>query len=84
MYKRQDFTRCILDDEPDVLLVYTSTEKKGVVLDNRPPGWSRQVVDELIASGEYRVRYQNGFNAVLVKTAPTVVSAPPTGAGVGN
>ena len=63
-----DFTRCILDDEPDVLLVYTSTEKKGVVLDNRPPGWSRQVVDELVASGEYRIRYQNGFNAVLVKT----------------
>jgi len=79
-----DFTRCILDDEPDVLLVYTSTEKKGVVLDNRPPGWSQQVVDELIASGEYRIRYRNGFNAVLVKTAPTVVSAPPTGAGVGN
>ena len=24
-----DFTRCILDDEPDVLLVYTSTEKQG-------------------------------------------------------
>ena len=63
-----DYTRCILDDEPDVLLIYTSTEKKGVVLDNRQPGWSRQVVDELVASGEYRVRYQNGFNAVLVKT----------------
>ena len=79
-----DFTRCILDDEPDVLLVYTSTENKGVVLDNRPPGWSRQVVDELIASGEYRVRYRNGFNAVLVKSAPTVVSAPAAGASVGN
>ena len=78
-----DFTRC-MDDEPDVLLVYTSTENKGVVLDNRPPGWSRQVVDELIASGEYRVRYRNGFNAVLVKSAPTVVSAPAAGASVGN
>jgi hypothetical protein len=33
-----DFTRCILDDEPDVLLVYTSTENKGVVLDNRRRG----------------------------------------------
>ncbi|MGZ8750270.1 MAG: hypothetical protein ACXWYP_05245, partial [Pseudonocardia sp.] len=79
-----DYTRCILDDEPDVLLIYTSTEKKGVVLDNRRPGWSRQVVDELVASGEYRVRYQNGFNAVLVKTTPTVVSAPPPGAPGGN
>ena len=79
-----DYTRCILDDEPDVLLIYTSTEKKGVVLDNRQPGWSRQVVDELVASGEYRVRYQNGFNGVLVKTTPTVVSAPPPGAPGGN
>ena len=54
------------------------------MLDNREPGWSRQVVDELVASGEYRVRYQNGFNAVLVKTTPTVVSAPPPGAPGGN
>jgi hypothetical protein len=74
-----DYTRCILDDEPDVLLIYTSTEKKGVVLDNREPGWSRQVVDELVASGEYSVRYQNGFNAVLVKTTPTVVTGAPGG-----
>jgi len=80
-----DFARCILDDEPDVLLVYTSTEKKGVVLDKRQPGWSRQVVDELVATGEYRVRYQNGFNAVLVKTTPTVVSGPAAAApGGGN
>lgn len=71
-----DYTRCILDDEPDVVLIYTSTEKKGVVLDNRAPGWSRQVVDELVATGEYRVRYQNGFNAVLVKTTPTVAGGP--------
>ena len=80
-----DFTRCILDDEPDVLLIYTSTEKKGVVLDKRQPGWSRQVVDELVATGEYRIRYQNGFNAVLVKTTPTVVSGPAAAApGGGN
>ena len=80
-----DFARCILDDEPDVLLIYTSTEKKGVVLDKRQPGWSRQVVDELVATGEYRIRYQNGFNAVLVKTTPTVVSGPAAAApGGGN
>jgi hypothetical protein len=80
-----DYARCILDDEPDVLLVYTSTEKQGVVLDNLPPGWSRQVVDQLVATGEYRVRYQNGFNAVVVKTTPTVVSGPAAAApGGGN
>jgi hypothetical protein len=80
-----DITRCITDDEPDVVLVYTSSEKKGVVLDNRPPGWTRDVVDNLVASGNYRIRYQHGFNAVLVKTAPTVISAPTDGApGDGN
>ena len=68
-----DVTQCITDDKPDVVLVYTSTEKKGVVLDNRPPGWTREVVDRLVASGTYRIRYQNGFNAVLVRTTPTVV-----------
>ena len=68
-----DFTQCIFDDRPDVVLVYTSTEKKGVVLDNRQPGWTREVVDQLVASGNYRIRYQNGFNAVLVRSAPTVV-----------
>jgi hypothetical protein len=77
----QDFTRCILDDKPDVVLIYTSTEKKGVVLDNREPGWSRQVVDELVATGQYSPRYQNGFNAVLVRTTPTVVGAPAGGPG---
>ena len=40
-----DYARCILDDEPDVLLVYTSTEKQGVYWTTAPPGWSRQVVD---------------------------------------
>ena len=68
-----DVTQCITDDKPDVVLVYTSTEKKGVVLDNRPPGWTREVVDRLVASGTYRIRYQNGFNAVLVRSTPTVV-----------
>jgi len=68
-----DVVRCTALDDPDVILVYTSTEKKGVVLNDRAPGWSREAVDRLVASGEYLVRYQNGFNAVLVKTAPTVV-----------
>jgi hypothetical protein len=68
-----DVARCTAADKPDVLLVYTSTEKKGVVLDNWEPGWSRVVVDRLVASGSYRIRYQNGFNAVLIRTTPTVV-----------
>jgi hypothetical protein len=68
-----DYVRCITDDEPDVVLVYTSTEEMGVVLHNRAPGWTREVIDRLVASGSYSIRYQNGFNAVLLRTTPTVV-----------
>jgi hypothetical protein len=71
-----DVVRCTEADDPDVLLVYTSTEKKGVVLDRRPPGWSATVVDQLVATGGYAVRYRNGFNAVLVKSTPTVAGGP--------
>ena len=80
-----DVVRCVDLDDPDVLLVYGSTEKKGVVLNNWEPGWSRTVVERLVATGGFRIRYQNGFDAVLVKTAPTVVgpdaSQPSPGGG---
>jgi hypothetical protein len=79
-----DVVRCTGLDDPDVVLVYTSTEKKGVVLGNRAPGWSREAVDRLVASGEYLIRYQNGFNAVLIKTAPTVVGPDASQAAPGG
>jgi hypothetical protein len=80
----EDVTRCIGDEKPDVILVYTSIEKRGVVLDNREPGWSRVVVDRLVASGRYVIRYQNGFNAVLIRTAPTVVGPNASRVGPGD
>jgi hypothetical protein len=66
-------TSCVQRERPDLLLVYTTTEKKGVVLHGREPGWSAAVVDRLAASGTYAIRYRNGYNAVLVRTRPTVV-----------
>jgi hypothetical protein len=71
----RDLARCLMADEPDVVLVYKSAEMQGEVLDNRPRGWSVQVINQLVASGDYRIRYQNGFNAVLVRATPTVVGA---------
>ncbi len=79
-----DITRCIGYEKPDVILVYTSIEKRGVVLDDREPGWSRVVVDRLVASGSYGIRYQNGFNAVLLRTAPTVVGPDASRVGPGG
>jgi hypothetical protein len=37
------------------------------VLNNKPPGWSLEVIQQLVASGRYVVTYQDGFNAMLKK-----------------
>ncbi len=65
-----DPLRCIDQIQPTTILFYGSIEKQGVVLYGKPPGWSTQVRDQLIASGTYRATYQNGFDAILVRTVP--------------
>ncbi|MBW0104209.1 hypothetical protein [Pseudonocardia sp. KRD291] len=62
-----DPLRCIDQMQPQTLLFYESIEKEGVVLNGEQPGWSTRIRDQLIASGQYRATYQNGFNAVLVR-----------------
>lgn len=71
-----DPQRCVDADYPDVIITFTSVEKEGVVLHERPPGWSLEVLQDLVASGRYVLTYQDGYNAVLKKTAPV---APPGG-----
>lgn len=65
-----DPLRCIDQIQPQTLLFYKSIELEGVVLNGEQPGWSTRIRDQLIASGQYRATYQNGFNAVLVRTGP--------------
>ena len=69
-----DPMRCIDAESPDVLLTFDAVEAQGRFLDLKPPGWSLQVVQELVDSGRYVITYQNGFDVVLRKTAP-----PPPG-----
>ncbi|MCH6165994.1 hypothetical protein [Pseudonocardia alaniniphila] len=69
-----DPIRCINAEYPDVLLTFDAVEAQGRFLDLKPPGWSLQVVEELVASGRYVITYQNGFDVVLRKTVP-----PPPG-----
>jgi hypothetical protein len=64
-----DPIRCIEAQYPDVLLTFDAVEAQGRYLDVKPPGWSLQVVQELVSSGRYVVTYQNGFDVVLRKTA---------------
>jgi hypothetical protein len=76
-----DPIRCVTEESPDVLLTFDSVEASGRYLGAgvgnqlQPPGWSLQVVQELVASGQYVITYQNGFDVVLRKTA----AAPPPG-----
>ncbi|MCO1658834.1 hypothetical protein [Pseudonocardia humida] len=62
---------CLEAQPPDLLVVFTSTEKLGVYLQDRPPGWSRALVAELVASGRYDLAHQDGFEAVLVRRPRT-------------
>jgi hypothetical protein len=66
-----DPARCIAAQDPDVIVSFDSTEAYGRDLDEKPPGWSLQVVQELVASERYVITYQNGFDVVLRKVEPT-------------
>ena len=72
----EDPARCIELDKPDVLLIYRSNELQGVVLDGKTPGWTQEVVRQLVASGTYKISFQQGFNATLTRVAPAVDVVP--------
>jgi hypothetical protein len=66
-----DPLKCIDAEYPDVLVTFTSVEKEGVYLNDKKPGWTLDVIQQLVASGRYVVTYQDGYNAVLKKAAPS-------------
>ncbi|WP_433554910.1 hypothetical protein ACQPWY_19325 [Pseudonocardia xinjiangensis] len=74
-----DPVRCIEAEAPDVLISFTSVEKQGVVLNGKKPGWSLEVIQQLVASGRYVLTYQDGFDAVLKKTVPDPIEPAPGG-----
>lgn len=65
---------CIDKEYPDVILSYKSIEAEGVVLNGKKPGWTLDVIQELVASGRYVLTYQNGYTAVLKKPAANQVA----------
>jgi hypothetical protein len=75
-----DPIRCIEEQAPDVLLSFDSVEAQGRDLDLKPPGWSLEVVQQLVASGQYVITYQNGFDVVLRKVTPELPAEPAPGA----
>ncbi|GAA4986845.1 hypothetical protein WHI96_04090 [Pseudonocardia tropica] len=85
--------RCIDQVQPQTLLFYPAIEKQGVVLNDREPGWTIEIRNQLIASGQYRATYESGFDAILVRNepppapgvpAPATAPAPAAGGEVPN
>ncbi len=66
-----DPVRCVDLQDPDVILSFESTEAYGRYLKLKPPGWSLDVVQQIVATGEYVITYQNGFDVALRKVEPT-------------
>ncbi|TQM03940.1 hypothetical protein [Pseudonocardia kunmingensis] len=66
-----DPLRCVDLQDPDVIVSFDSTEAYGRDLKEMPPGWSLQVVQQIVATEEYVITYQNGFDVVLRKVEPS-------------
>ncbi len=60
-----DPVKCLELIDPDVIIDFTSIEKQGETLYDLPPGWSLRAIKQLVATGRYKVTYQEGYNAVL-------------------
>ncbi len=65
-----DPLRCVDLMDPDVIVSFDSTEAYGRYNKLKPPGWTLDIVQQLIATGEYVITYQNGFDVVLRKIEP--------------
>jgi hypothetical protein len=72
-----DPVRCVDLQDPDVILSFESTEAYGRYLKLKPSGWSLDVVQQIVATGEYVITYQNGFDVVLRKVEPTGLPGAP-------
>jgi hypothetical protein len=61
---------CADKQYPETIVSYTSVEKFGVYQELRPPGWTLDLMGQLVASGRYKLTYQDGFNFILKKANP--------------
>jgi hypothetical protein len=65
-----DSIACVDKQYPDTIVSWLSQEKLGVYLEGRPPGWTLDLVQQLVSSGRYKLTYQDGFNVILKKANP--------------
>lgn len=65
-----DPVRCVAIVNPDVIIDFTSVEKQGEFLYDKPAGWSLEAIKQIVATGNYKVTYQQGYNIVVRKVVP--------------
>ena len=65
-----DPLRCVDLQDPDVIVSFESVEAYGRYNLLKPPGWSLEMVKQIVATGEYAITYQNGFDVVIRKIEP--------------
>ncbi|MDL5160135.1 hypothetical protein [Actinomycetospora termitidis] len=58
---------CLAKERPDLVLVQPAMEAEGRFLDGFAPGWSRAMVERIVAGGTYRVVRDEGTSLVLAR-----------------
>jgi len=66
--------RCVVEADPDVVVVTRQQQIYGELVQHYPPGFVRAVVDQLVASRRYRVARQADDITVLDRHAPVVLA----------
>ena len=51
---------CVGKEYPDTIVSFTSVEKFGVYLQGRPPGWTLDLIQQLVATGRTRSPTRTG------------------------
>jgi hypothetical protein len=60
-----DMARCVLTDRPDYLVITPSQDDHGRIFYGLRPGWTGEVVRELVAGGRYRQVFDDDGSRVL-------------------
>ena len=67
---------CVIEQGPETVLVTAAQDDYGVLMLGLRPGWTRQVIDELVRMGSYRERARAGDAVLLIREGNQGGGAP--------
>lgn len=76
-----DPVRCVLADAPWAVFALPTMDAQGVALRGFPPGWTRDAMAAIAATGQYRIVSSDGLYTVALRTAPPASPTAPTDGG---